>query len=61
MLDLMRDSEGLATLISNHDPPNREHFEHLANINTHCNTLREALTTTCRYVDRVTNYMLFLE
>ena len=61
MLDLMRDSEGLATLISNRDPPNREHFEHLANINAHCNTLREALTTTCRYVDRVTNYMLFLE
>ena len=61
MLNLMRNPEELARLIANVDPPNREHFEHLANINAHNNNLREALVTTCRYVDRVTNYMLFLE
>ena len=61
MLNLMRNSDELATTINNCNAPNREHFQHLADLNAHYNALQEALLTTRCYVDRVTNYAIFLD
>ena len=61
MLNLMRNSEGLAALVNDHNPPDRDHFQHLADLNAHYNDLQEALLTTRRYIDRMMNYMIFLD